>query len=152
MAESSSLWKPFISINNSASLCSEWREARKTKPHQTRKTPKKAIYLIILPTRVEKWGLCLYVGVFFWFWHTLLWMPIKLTMKWTCRSLTRGISLLEHSVCGFCDLAAINISPMQLHSAVPSAPLLTHEVYKTRCPTMDMPGRWKCPAVMAWDK
>lgn len=57
------------------------------------------------------------------------------------QSLTRGISLLEHSVCGFCDLAAINISPMQLHSAVPSAPLLTHEVYKTRCPTMDMPGR-----------
>lgn len=42
MAKFSSLWKPFISINNSASLCSEWKEARKTKPHQTKKNPKES--------------------------------------------------------------------------------------------------------------
>lgn len=37
--------------------------------------------------------------------------PSSSCTYWT---LTRGICLLEFSVCGFCDLAAVNISSMQL--------------------------------------
>lgn len=39
MAESPSLWKPFISVNNCALLCTEWRQAKK--PHQTPNKKKK---------------------------------------------------------------------------------------------------------------
>lgn len=97
---------------------------------------------------------CTLVGVFFFFcfWHTLPWMPIKLTVKWVCRSLNRGVSFLENNACGFCDLAAINISLVQPHSAVSRHHSWLMKHRKNRRPSIDMLGRWQFPSVMAWAK